>query len=320
MSVRVIAVACAVLSAGAHGAERPYPNKPIRVVTAGSGGGLDTVLRTIANGISGPLGESVVIENRPSITFPQDRVATATPDGYSLGYFANNVWLGTLLRENMPYDPVRDFSPISLTAMIPNALVVPASLPAKSVAELVALAKAKPGQLNSYIAGGGSPTFAMLLFQSATGVKFTTVRYKSVPQGLIDVAAGTIHVMFPTVTSAFPLIKAGKIRALAVTSLERSPQAPDVPTVATSGYPKFESVSVHAMLAPPKTPAAIITRLNQEVVKFLAQSDARARIAAMGIDVVASSPAQLRSFMQSEIDRMRPVFREAGIKPGDMSE
>jgi tripartite-type tricarboxylate transporter receptor subunit TctC len=323
MSIRLAAVVSTALSCTLFpglALGQAYPNKPIRVTTAGAGGGLDTMLRLIANGISGSLGQSIVVENRPATIFPQDRIAQGVPDGYSLGYFANTVWLGPFLRANLPYDPIKTFTPISLTAMIPNVLAVPAQLPVHSVAELVTLAKAKPGELNAYIAGGGSPTLSMLLFQSVTGAKFTTIRYKSVPQGMNDVAAGTLHVMFPTITSAAPLIKAGKVKALAVTSLERSAQAPELPTLAASGYPRFESVSVHAMLAPPKTPVAIVNRLNQEVVKFLSQSDAKARIGGMGIDVVASSPAYLGKFMQSEMARMGPVFREAGIKPGDMAE
>jgi tripartite-type tricarboxylate transporter receptor subunit TctC len=323
MSIRYVILISGVLACSVFSglsAAQSYPVRPVRVITAGHGGGLDTVLRTIGNGISGPLGEPIVVENRPSITFPQDRVANGAPDGYTLGYFANNVWLAPFLRANMPYDPLKAMAPISLTVMIPNVLAVSAQLPVNSVAQLVALAKSKPGDLNAYIAGGGSPSFALMLFQSSTGARFTTVRYKSVPQGLIDLAAGTLHVMFPTLASAMPLVKAGKIRNLAVTSLERSAQAPDLPTVAASGYPKFESVSVHALFAPPKTPAAIINRLNQEVVRFLSQSETRTKVGTSGADVVASSPAELTKFMQSEVARMGPVFREAGIKPGDLGE
>ena len=323
MRNRVVVIAAAALSGALLAGTalgQAYPAKPIRILTSTPGTSLDVVLRLIEGGITSSLGQPLVIENRPSSTLPVDVVAKAAPDGYVLGFIANNVWLAPFTRINPPYDPIRDLAPISIVGAVPNMLAISAQLPVNSVAELVAYAKARPDELNVYTAGGGSPTLSTLLFQTATGTKFTSVRYKGVPQGLNDLAAGRIHLMFPTVATALPMAKAGKIKALAVTSKERTPLAPDIPTVAAAGYPGFESLSAQALFGPAKMPAAIVNRLNKEVVGYLATPEARAKIGAMGIDIVASSPAEMAAFVKAEMDRMGPAFKAAGVKPGDWAE
>lgn len=295
-----------------------WPSKPIKVTTVAAGSALDIVLRTIGSGITGQLGQPIVVENRATTTHPEDGVARAPADGYSLGYFANAVWIAPYLRANLPYEPLRDFAPISLAVVSPNVVTVNASVPVNSVAELVAYAKARPGELNCYMSsGGGSPSLTALLFQSATGAKFTNISYKSTPQGLNDLMSGRLHVIFASYGTLVPQLKSGKLKMLAVTSQGRSSQTPDLPPMMSLGYPDFVSVSAHALLAPGKTPAEYVNRINREVVGFLGQADVKAKLTSLGFDVTATSPADLGNFMKSEIARMGPVMREAGIKPGD---
>ena len=313
----IVVSAFALMSLGTGQAiGQPYPNRPIRLTTVEVGGALDIVIRTIAQGISGPLGKQVVVENKPSALRPEDAFAKAEPNGYSLLYYANTLWLGPFLRANIPYDPLKDFAPISLTVRGPNVVVVTASLPVKSIAELVKLAKAKPGQLNVAVTGvGTSPSMAAVLFESVTGTQMTEIKYKGTGPAFPDVVAGRVEVMFPTILSSLNFAKQGKIRVLAVTSEQRSSLAPDIPTVASLGYPGYESVAIHALLAPAKTPAEIVNRLNQEVVRYLSQADAKETFSKMGFDIVASSPEQLGVVMKAEMDRMGKVLRDAGIHP-----
>ncbi|MFH1602963.1 MAG: tripartite tricarboxylate transporter substrate-binding protein [Pseudomonadota bacterium] len=314
-ATRLLFLACAFLAAGGALAQ-VYPVKPVRVVTASAGGALDITLRLIAQGISGSLGQQVIIENRPSSVHPEDALARAAPDGYSLLYYANTLWLAPFLRAKLPYDPQKDFAPICLTVRGPNVIVVHTSLPVKSVAELVALAKAKPSELNVAITGvGTSPTMAAVLFQSMTGAKLTNIAYKGSAQAFNDLRAGRVEVMFPTVASSLPLVRSGQVRALAVTSAEPSPLAPDLPTAVAAGIPGYESVAIHGLFAPAKTPQAIITRLNQEVVKFLTNAEAKDKINKMGFDIIASTPDQLSATIKAEMERMGKVIREAGLQP-----
>jgi len=306
---------CILLAAGGALAQG-YPTKPIRVITVSAGGALDITLRLIANGISGPLGQQVIVENRPSGAHPEDMVARAAPDGHTLLYYANTLWLAPFLRAAIPYDPQKDFAPISLTVKGPNIIAVHASMPVKSVAELVALAKARPTELNVAVTGvGTSPHMAAVLFQAMTGARFTNISYKGIAQAFNDLRGGRVEIMFPTVASSLPFVKAGQLRALAVTSAQPSPLAPDLPTVAAAGVPGYESVAIHGLFAPSRTPDAIIARLNQEVVHFLNQPEAREKIRNMGFDIFAGPADQLAATMRAEMERMGKVIRDAGIKP-----
>ena len=316
MNIRAAAALLSILLSGGVSAQG-YPTKPIRVVTLGAGTANDIVIRMIGQGISGPLGQPIVIDNRAVTAKPEVGIAKGVPDGYTLGYFANPLWMTPLIQD-VGYDPLKDFSHISLTVILPNVVTVHAAVPVNSVQELVALAKAKPGSLNVYMSSGaGSASLSALLFQAVTGAKFTNITYKSSSQGMTDLLAGRLHVSFTNIAAAAPPMKAGKIKVLAVTSRERSALAPDIPTMISLGYQDFVSGSIHALVAPPRVPADIVKRLNQEVVAFLRQSEVKAKLAATGTDVVASSPAELASFMKSEMDRLGPVIREAGIKADD---
>jgi tripartite-type tricarboxylate transporter receptor subunit TctC len=304
-------VLCSHLAMG-----QSYPTRPIRLTTVEAGGALDIVVRTIAQGISGPLGQSIVVENRATAYRPEDRFVKSEPNGYSLLYYANTLWLAPYFRADLPYDPLKDFAPVTLTVKGPNLVAVTASLPVTSVAELVALAKSRPGVLNVAVTGAGtSPSLAAILFQSVTGTKMTDVKYKGTGPAFPDVLAGRVEVIFPTIGSSLSFVKSGKLKALAVTSLQRSPLLPDLPSVASLGYPTYESVAIHALVAPARTPPAIINRLNREIVKFLSQPDTREKINNLGFDIIASSPEQLGATIKSEMQRMGKVIRDAGIRP-----
>lgn len=322
MTVAMTAALAAPLSLHCAGAmAQQYPAKPIRITTVSQGGALDTVLRLITQGIAGPVGQPFVIENKPSSVNPEDALVKAAPDGYSLGYFANTLWLAPFLRKNPPYDPLKDLAPVALTVKGPNVVAVTSSLPVNSVPELVALAKSKPGKLNVSVTGvGTSPHMAAVLFESVTGTKMTEVKYKGTAQAYGDVVSGLVEVTFPTLLTSVPYMKSGKVKTLAITTAQVSPLAPELPTVASFGFAGYESVAIHALVAPARTPAPIVNRLNQEIVKFLAQGEVRTRIASMGFDTIASSPAQLGAAMKSEMERMGPVLREAGIHPGDAND
>lgn len=215
----------------------------------------------------------------------------------------------------MNYDPLKDFAPISLAAKAPGILVVNPQVPARSVKELVALAKAKPGQLNLASSfAGTSPHLASVLFNTQSGIQVTMVYYKSVAQGINDLLAGRAQMMFPSIAAALPHIRSGKLRALAVTSADPSELTPDIPPLAASGYPDYESVSFHAMFAPAGTPQPIITRLNREVVHSLHQADVKERLLKLAITVIGSTPEQLTATVKSEMARMGKVIKDNGIR------
>ena len=312
------AAAVSMMLACGSAAAQGYPAKPIKVTTTSAGSPLDLVLRTIGNGIMPHTGQPFVVDNKPTTVHPEDAIAKGVPDGYSLGYFTNAVWLAPFLRADLPYDPLKDFAPISLTVVSASIVTVGASVPANSVAELVALAKARPGELNVYFSSpGGAVSLAALLFQAATNTKLTQVPYKSTTQGMNDLVAGRLQVIFVAMPTLVPFVKTGKLKMLAVASKQRIAQAPDLPTMASLGYPDFEVVSAQSLFAPPRTPPEIVNRLNREIVSFLGSPEARSRLGAMGVDITASSPAELSRFMKAEMDRIGPVLKAAGIEPGD---
>lgn len=312
---RSFVLACGLCAAGAAFGQT-YPNRPVRVLTIDVGGAVDITLRLIAQAISGPLGQQIIIENKPSSLHPEDTVARSTPNGYTLLYCANGLWLAPFLRVGTPYDPQKDFAPVSLTVKGPNVLAANSALSASSVAELIAFASAKPGELNVAVTGaGGSPHLAAVLFQAMTGAKFTNIAYKGATQAINDLRGGRVDLFFPTMVTSLPLAKAGKLKVLAVTSAERSALAPDLPTVAESGVQGYESVAIHGLFAPAKTTDSIITRLNQEVVKFLVQSESREKIKNMGLDIIASTPEQLSATIKMEMEKMARAIKVAGIHP-----
>ena len=291
-----------------------YPNKPIRMVTTGVGGDADILLRLVMPGISDRLGQSVIIENRPAGIIPAEIVSRATPDGYTLLTMGSPMWIGALLQKT-PYDPVRDFSPITNMTKSPAVLVVHPSVAANSVKELIALAKAKPGVLN-YASGGtgGTSHLAAELFNSLAGVNIVRVNYKSGSLRLGASLNGEVQVQFISPGTVASHVKAGKLKSLAVTSAEPSALAPGVTTIAASGLAGYEVVGLQGLFAPAKTPAAIIKRLNQEVVLYLNQPNVKQRILDSGEEVVGSSAAEFAAKVKAEMARMCKVIKDAGIK------
>jgi tripartite-type tricarboxylate transporter receptor subunit TctC len=302
------------LAAVGPAAGQNYPERPIRVVTSGSGGGLDLAARLIGPSLSANLGQPVVVDNRASGMIPGEIVSKAQPDGHTLLFFGSTFWIGPLLQK-APYDPVRDFAPISLTNRAPNVLSVHPALPAASVKELIALAKAKPGELNFGTSGTGAPNhLAAELFKSMAGIHIVRIAYKGSGGALNGLLAREIQIMFVPAATAAPHLKSGRLRALAVTSAEPSPLAPNLPTIAASGLPGYESVSLYALFAPAKTPPAIIGRLNQEVVRALNQQDVRGRLFASGLESVGGTPGELAATLKSEMARMGKLIRAARLR------
>ena len=292
-----------------------YPTKPIRFVTANVGGGGDFTSRLLAQGISGLLGQQIVVDNRPTGVIQGQVVSQAAPDGYTLAVFGSSVWIQTLLRKNAGYDIVKDFAPISLIEMSVNVAAVHPSLPAKSIKELIALAKARPGELSYGSANvGGAGHLATELFNSMAGIKVVHVPYKGAAQSLIDLMSGQVQFTFSSLASVAPHIKSGRLRALAVTSALPSAMAPGIPTIAASGLPGYEAVNMTGMFAPAKTPAAIVSRLGQEVVRFVQQPDVKQKFFNAGVEVVGSSPEEFAAKVQSDMARMSKVIKDADIR------
>jgi len=309
----IIAITLALsASAANHATAELYPVKVIRIVTSEPGGGNDLVARIVAQGLTANLRQQVIVENRGSIAI--EVALKATPDGYTLLMYGSNVWLLPFLRDNVPWDPVRDFAPVTIAVSLPNILVVHPSLPAKSVAELVALAKARPGELN-YAAGtlGVSPHLAAELFKAMAGVNIVQIPYKGGGPALNGLIGGQTHVMFPNAGSVMPHLKAGRVRGLAVTTPEPTPLAPGLPTIASSGVPGYEWISTIVMFAPSRTPSAFVSRLNREIVNVLNTGESRQRLFSSGAEVVASSPQELAARITSDMAKMGKVIRDAGI-------
>ncbi len=311
---RLIAtLASALTLACAHSAwAQDYPGRRINIATSQAGGAGDLVSRLIAQGLTAALHQPVIVENRAAIA--PEYVAKAPPDGTTLLLYGNTVWIAPLLRP-VRWDATRDFSPVMLTVRSPNVLVVTPTLPVQSVRELIALAKARPGEMNYAASALGSSThLAAELFTVMAGVRIVRVNYKGVSMGITDVISGEVQVMFLSPGAVTALIKSGKLRALAVTGTAPSALFPGLPTVATSGVPGYESSAYFGLFAPAKTPAAIIARVNQEVARTLNAPDAKARLFDAGMEVVAGSPEDFAAMLKSEIAKWSGILRKAGIR------
>lgn len=291
-----------------------YPNRPIRFVTAAVGGGNDFAARVIAHGLTDHLGQQVIVDNRGGTHVPQNIVSKATPDGYTILVQNNTVWVAPLL-EKTAYDHIRELAPITQTARAPNILVVHPAFPVGSVKELIAAAKAAPGAIN-YASGviGSSNYIAAELFKAMAGVDLVRIGYKGSGPALIDVMAGQVKVMFATTTSSSGHVKSGRLKALAVTSAQPSALAPGLPTVAASGLPGYAAEAIYGVWAPAKTPAAILSRLNQEIVKVLTAPQTRDRFFGSGAEVVASTPQAFAAEIKAETARLGLAFKRAGIR------
>jgi tripartite-type tricarboxylate transporter receptor subunit TctC len=287
--------------------------KFIRIVTSEPGSTNDWSARLIAQDLTRSLGQQTIVENRGSLAV--EYAVKAPPDGNTLLYYGNSVWLLPLLRENAPYDPVKDLAPVALTTIAPVVLVAHPSLPVKSVRELIALAKARPGELN-YAAGtiGASTHLAMEMFKSMAGVRLVRVPYKGTGPSVIALLGGEVHMMFSPLGSVSTHIKSGKLRALAIGNEQPSALAPGLPTVAESGVRGYEASSITGIFVPANTPAAIVSRLNQEIVRGLTRTGVREKFFDAGLEVIGGSPEDFAAKMKSEITKWSKVIREAGIR------
>ncbi|OGA45105.1 MAG: hypothetical protein A3F74_06895 [Betaproteobacteria bacterium RIFCSPLOWO2_12_FULL_62_58] len=309
----VFAGACA-----AHGAQLDYPTRPVRVIVPYlPGGSVDFVGRVLAQKLSEAWSQSVLVDNRAggATNIGAELVARAVPDGYTLFMASVASSVNMTLYKRLSYDIVKDFAPVSLLTIVPNLLVLHPSVPVKSVRGLIALAKAKPGELTYASAGIGSSThLAGEIFKNMAGVDIVHVPYKGGGGAVIDLIAGRVAMYFSTIPSSFPHVKVGKLRALAVTSATRSKSLPSVPTVAESGVPGYETQAWNGLMAPAATPQEVVTRLHTQVVRILAIADVREQFAARGAEVVASSPAEFAAFIKADIARYATVVERAGIK------
>jgi tripartite-type tricarboxylate transporter receptor subunit TctC len=296
-----------------------YPDKPIRVIVPVPAGGTpDIVARMVSPGLSALLGQQLVIDNRGGAggLIGAETAAKAIPDGYTL-FFSSPGSLTILphVQKHVNYDTLRDFAPVGQVASGPFLLITHPSVPVKSVKELLALAKAEPGKLNYASAGNGAANhLAMELFKSMAGVNLTHVPYKGAPQAVTDLIGGSVNLMFNSIPPALQHIKAGRLRMLGVSSAKRSPQLPDAPTVSEAGVPGYESITWFGLLAPAKTPPAIIARLHAELVKVVRAPEMRAQLEIQGYDAVGGSPAEFAAFIRAESEKYAKVVKLSGAK------
>jgi len=316
----LILIASLAVAAVAHAQTDPYPSKPVRIIVGFTpGSATDVTARIIAQKFSEAWGVSVTVDNIPGAggTVGAARAAKAPPDGYTLKYGANGAMtIAPGLYSNLAYDPARDFAPISLLLTMASILAVNNDLPAKSVQELIALARAQPGKLAYASPGAGTPQhIGMELLKMTAKVDIVHVPYKGAV--FTDVIGGRVPMTLQNAGSILPVVRDGRLRGLAVSSLKRSPNIPEFPTIAESGFPGFEAVSWFGLLAPAGTPPAIVMKLNQETVKVLGQADLRAKFAQMGLDTVGTTPGELGATIKSDIAKWTKVIKEAGITATD---
>jgi tripartite-type tricarboxylate transporter receptor subunit TctC len=302
-----------------QGYAQPYPSKPIRfIVPFAPGGSTDTLARTIGQKLSDSMGQQVVIDNRSggNGNIGMAIVAHAAPDGHTivLGYIAN-LGIGPSLIANLPFDPVKDYAPITQLAVSPNILVAHPSVPARTFREFITYAKANPKKINFASAAVASVGhLAGELLNTAAGIEMQHVPYKGSGQAVIDLLAGQVQVMFSGMSSVTQHIKGGKLRPLAVTGAQRSPAAPEVPTIAESGFPGFEATAWYGVLAPAGTPKTVVNRLHDEIVRTLKLPDVKERLENVGFELVGGTPDAFGAYIQSEIKKWAKVVKASGVK------
>jgi len=308
-----------LLIVGSPAAQTTYPEKPIRMVVGFTPGSLpDTVARLLGQKFAEAWGKPVVIDNVTGVAgnIGADRVAKAAPDGYTLGLFGGGQLVINPGLYKLAYDPVKDFAPVSQVSVSMFILVVHNAVPAKNVQELIKLARARPGELTFASTGSGSPHhMAAELLKSAAGLDIRHIPYKGAPAAIPDLLGGRVTMMFSSIAAVLPVVREGKLRALAVTSLRRSSAIPESPTIAESGYPGFEVTVWQGLLAPATTPVAVVRKLHLETVKALALPDLRAKLADLGLEVIGNSPDEFAAVIKSEIPKWAKVIKESGIKP-----
>jgi len=289
-----------------------FPTRPLRIVTSAPGGSSDFTSRLIAQGLTESLGQQAVVDNRGN--FGGDQLAKAQADGHTLLVDGASLWIGPLIQKT-PYDPVRDFAPVTIAVRAPNVIVVHPALPVKSVKDLIALARARPGELNYGSGGiGGASHLPAELFKSMAGVNIVNVNYKGTGAAVNALLAGEIQMMFANAAISTPHIKSGRLRGIAAASLEPSPLLPDLPTVAASGLPGFESIILQGILTAGKTPAARIARLNQEIVRVLNRPDIKERFMNGGVEPVGSTPEQLTAKMKYDMAQLGKMIKDLGLR------
>ena len=296
-----------------------FPERPVRFVVGFTPGGPSDILaRALGQKLAERWGQQVVVENRPGAggNLAAEAVARSAPDGYSW-LLGNNSILATnhALYRKLAYDPVKDFAPVALVAVQPNILVVHPDVPAKSLAELIALARQSPGKLNYASSGAGAAAhLAGELFKTMAGVDIVHVPYKGAQPALTDVVAGQVQLMFATSASAIPYMKQGRLRALAVTTAQRSPSVPELPTVAEAGLPGFEATTWHGVVVPAATPRAVIEKINADVNAVLKEKDLSERLAGLGAEVITGTPRDFAEYIAREIPKWTKVVKDSGAR------
>jgi tripartite-type tricarboxylate transporter receptor subunit TctC len=314
----VVAIACALPGLAAH-AQPAYPAKTVRIIVPlAPGGNVDIVARALAQTISESIGQQIIIDNRPgaSSLVGTQYAAKTPPDGYTLLAVANTFAVVPSIVTNPGYDPFRDFAAITMTCQVPQVLVVNPALPVRTVKELVALAKSRPGELSYATSGpGGTGHMATELFSRHVGIRMLHVPYKGNAQAIVDVIGGQVMLMFDQVSTSEPHIKAGKLRGLAVSSLKRSPLFPDLPTIDEAGIRGFEDITFNGLVAPAGTPRELRLRIQQEVAKAVGTPKLRARFIERGVELTASpNPEAFATFIKTEFDKKAKLAREANIR------
>jgi tripartite-type tricarboxylate transporter receptor subunit TctC len=316
--VAALACACALSPAMAQGQGESYPVKPVRLfIGLAPGGATDIQARLFAQKLSESMGRTFIVENRAGAggTIAYAQVAKSPPDGYTLMGISSGYTITPSIYSKLPYDPLKDFAPVSLVVQAPFLLLVHPSLPVKSVKDLLALAKARPGSLDAASAGQGSSThMAFELFRTMASVKITHIPYKGTGPALVDALAGQVHMLFGNVLSSLVHAKSGRLRALAVTTAGRSKVLPDLPTIAEAGVPGYENSTWFGIIVPAGTPSAVVAKLNAELVKASRSPEIIERIAPDGGEPVGSTPEQFGAHIAREISRWRKVVKDAGIK------
>lgn len=305
----LLTLVAAMVAVAAHA--QNYPAKPLRIVTVAAGSANDIVARLIAQELKGALSQPVIVDNRGTIA--AEIVAKAPPDGYTLLLYGSAVWISPFIYKNEPSSPLKELTPITLVASSPNVVVVHPSLPVKTPRELIALARKRPGALH-YATGslGAAPHLAAELFKALGRVDIVRVPYKGTAGSLIGLLSGEVEMMFPTAGSVTPHIKAGRLRALAVTSLKPTALAPGLPTL-NETLPGYESVSLNGMFAPARTPAAIVSLVNQEVGRILTRADVKEKLVNAGMDALTNTSEEFSAVIKSEMAKWGKVIREARI-------
>ena len=313
----VLVLFLAAFTAAANAAEPAYPARPVRVIAPSSpGSGIDFVGRTVSQGLTESIGQQFIVDNRAGAggNIGAEVTAKAAPDGYTLFLATSTHVINVSLYSKLSYDIVKEFAPISRLTNGFYVIVVHPSVPAKNVKELIALAGAKPGQLNFASAGNGNAThLAGELFKSVAKVDIVHVPYKGTGPALVDLVGGQVQIMFSNFTAALPQIRSGKLRALAVTGEQRTPTAPDIPTVIESGLKGYTVTSWYGLVAPAHTPQPVVAKLNAEIVKVLKQPGIRDRLAGDGAEPSSNTPAEFAALIKTELAKWEKVIKGAGL-------